>query len=55
MTFPCSTLLVGILGVGSILRATECQRTVKVEKTNGFGPTANPPAGPVRAGRETAQ
>jgi len=32
MTFPCSTLLVGILGVGSILRATECQRTVKVEK-----------------------
>jgi hypothetical protein len=55
MTFPRSTLLVGILGVGSILRATECQRTVKVGKIDGFGLAANPPAGPVRACRKTAQ
>jgi hypothetical protein len=55
MIFSRSTLLVVFLGVGSLLRATECQRTVKIEKVDGFVPTANPPAGTVCAGSEATQ
>ena len=37
----------------SATRAAEYQRAVKIEKVNEFVPTANPPAGTVRAGSET--
>jgi len=55
MTLLRSTLLVGILGVGSLLRATGSQRMVKVEKIDGYMPAANPTAGLVCARSEAPQ
>jgi hypothetical protein len=53
MMLPRSTLLVGILGVGPLCRATESQRAVKIEKVEEFAHAANPSAGPAGAGRAT--